>query len=288
MALPDALVRRAKSCLAIVLVSMVVGCSTQIQKAQVRISEDLATTFKLVGYIPNEPKSASSIVGGIVGGPVGAAVSSPNLPTFGLRDLDVIYREQAIECGAKYSSRKRGDGREFIVERNYGNLQDLEEGFRCSHFSYRPPVPKLETQEGIFTKRLTYSLDYFIGNPISLSGPKAMPGFPTETTVIMPWAVKSVQTTLDPAVGKIEYRVYGDNQVIFNFESVDCLSPGKKCLPAPSISTMRLSIVSEKLKVDMSTIFAILGLTVSVIGLLFGSGVLARRRRSSSPLKSDG
>jgi hypothetical protein len=281
----------AKATFGIALLACISGCVVHVQRAQVRIADDLATTFKISATL--RPAKDSMVSAG------------PEQSLADSADAEAAIRERAEACGATYKSYRRPNGKPNIfftdevqleIERRYSTAHELDEGLRCADLGQPPAGYRLEKTDGLLKKTLTIAFDL----PITHYGAGGKGRFPDEVVIIMPWKIARVEDRTESSFGKLQHTVLGDDQVRMQFvedpSAIEayikrCLSQSVPCDTANGISSIvRMTIVAEKFKVELQTMLTIAGILLSIVTLLFGSGIARKRlenRRASHDAKGE-
>jgi hypothetical protein len=264
--------------LVVALFTGIAGCAVHVQRAQVRIEDDLATTFKISATLhQGSPELQQGV----------------NAELFGKAEAGI--RERAEACGATYKSYRKpntgglagsllGDTIQMEIERRYATAHELDDGLRCADLDKPPTGYRLETTEGLFKKTLTIAFD--LPNQ-HLLGRKQNGQFPDELVIIVPWKVVRVDDRTESPFGKLEYAVHGDDQVRMRFVEDEaavqalyeqCALRADACMgDTDGLTVVRVAIVAEKLKLELQTILAVAGIILSIATLLFGSGIARKR-----------
>jgi hypothetical protein len=266
----------------VALLACVSACAVHVQRAQVRIEDDLAATFK-ISAILNEGSAA------LRQGKNAELFGGPSTSASGGGRAEARIRERAEACGATYNSYikpntsafgpLRGDTIHMEIERRYSTAHELEDGLRCAEVDQPPAGYRLEKTDGLFKKTLTIAFDL----PIYHLPWKDRKVFPDEIVIIMPWKIVRVEDRTDSSFGRLEHAVLGDDQVRMRFvkdeAAVDalherCSSQADLCAgDTDGLTLVRVSVVAERLKFELQTILTMAGIVLSIVTLLFGSGI---------------
>lgn len=274
----------------VALLACVSGCLVRVERAQVRIEDDLAATFKISATLSEG--SATLLQG-------------PNAALFdGNSERNI--RERAEACGASYKSYRTpnrsifggvlGDTIHMEIERRYATAHELDDGLRCAEIDQPPAGYRLEKTEGLLRKTLTIAFDIPTNHLLS----KSRGYLPDEIALIMPWKIVRVEDRTESRFGRLEHAVLGDDQVRMRFvedeAAVDalrerCAKQADQCVgDTEGLTVVRVAVVAEKLKFELQTVLTMAGIVLSIVTLLFGSGIARKvleNRRAARDTRAD-